>query len=225
MNTDKEVVRSTHGMLATVAWEIDGHVTYALEGSVFVAGAAVQWLRDGLSIVAVSSETESLALSVPDTGGVVVVPVFTGLGAPEWDMYARGHPGADARNDACAHRQGDIGGYRIFGERRYRRHGRGSRVAGRCSQSGWRSKPQWVSHAVSKRHLRMSCVGTVLRGDNGTRCCFPRRIVDGGMDRLPGTEKLLRHGTFLHPSPAARGPRSPLCQVAQRRGEIMGLGG
>ncbi len=90
VNTGEEAVRSTHGMLATVAWEIDGHVTYALEGSVFVAGAAVQWLRDGLGIVAASSETESLALSVPDTGGVVVVPAFTGLGAPEWDMYARG---------------------------------------------------------------------------------------------------------------------------------------
>jgi len=90
VNTGEHIIRSTQGMLSTVAWRLGGKVTYALEGSVFVAGAAVQWLRDGLGIIKNSAETESLALSVPDSGGVVVVPAFTGLGAPEWDMYARG---------------------------------------------------------------------------------------------------------------------------------------
>jgi glycerol kinase len=90
VNTGDHIVRSTQGMLSTVAWRLGGKVTYALEGSVFIAGAAVQWLRDGLGIIRDSAETESLAVSVADSGGVVVVPAFTGLGAPEWDMYARG---------------------------------------------------------------------------------------------------------------------------------------
>jgi glycerol kinase len=90
VNTGDHIVRSTQGMLSTIAWRVAEKVVYALEGSVFVAGAAVQWLRDGLGIIRDSAETESLALSVPDSGGVVVVPAFTGLGAPQWDMYARG---------------------------------------------------------------------------------------------------------------------------------------
>jgi glycerol kinase len=90
VNTGAHIVRSTQGMLSTIAWRLGGKVTYALEGSVFIAGAAVQWLRDGLGIIKDSAETETLAGSVPDSGGVVVVPAFTGLGAPEWDMYARG---------------------------------------------------------------------------------------------------------------------------------------
>ncbi|HOV49722.1 MAG TPA: glycerol kinase GlpK [Candidatus Cryosericum sp.] len=90
VNTGNRIVRSSKGMLSTVAWRIHDTPTYALEGSIFVAGAAVQWLRDRLGLITASSDTEALALSVPDTGGVVVVPAFTGLGAPEWDMYARG---------------------------------------------------------------------------------------------------------------------------------------
>ncbi len=90
VNTGADIVHSKKGMLSTVGWRIGGKVTYALEGSVFVAGAAVQWLRDGLGIIRTAAETEELALSVPDTGGVVMVPALTGLGAPEWDMYARG---------------------------------------------------------------------------------------------------------------------------------------
>jgi len=90
VNTGSRIVRSSKGMLSTVAWRIHDTPTYALEGSIFVAGAAVQWLRDRLGLITTSSDTETLALSVPDTGGVVVVPAFTGLGAPEWDMYARG---------------------------------------------------------------------------------------------------------------------------------------
>jgi glycerol kinase len=90
VNTGSRIVRSSKGMLSTVAWRIHGTPAYALEGSIFVAGAAVQWLRDRLGLITASSDTEALALSVPDSGGVVVVPAFTGLGAPEWDMYARG---------------------------------------------------------------------------------------------------------------------------------------
>jgi len=81
----------TSGMLTTVAWQIgDGPATYALEGAIFVTGAAIQWLRDGINIIDAASEVGPLAESVPDTGGVVVVPAFTGLGSPWWDPYARG---------------------------------------------------------------------------------------------------------------------------------------
>ncbi|OUN01648.1 MAG: glycerol kinase [Firmicutes bacterium ZCTH02-B6] len=90
MNTGGKPVMSKHGLLTTVAWGVGGKVSYALEGSVFVTGAAVQWLRDGLGIIANAAETQALASSVADTGGVYLVPAFAGLGAPYWDPYARG---------------------------------------------------------------------------------------------------------------------------------------
>jgi len=82
--------RSTHRLLSTVAWRLGGVPAYALEGSIFTAGAAVQWLRDGLGIIAASSETQALAESVPDSGGVTFVPALAGLGAPHWNPDARG---------------------------------------------------------------------------------------------------------------------------------------
>lgn len=90
MNTGEKAVESKHGLLTTIAVGIDDKVEYALEGSVFVAGAAIQWLRDELKLIQSAAETERLALSVPDSNGVFVVPAFTGLGAPYWDQYARG---------------------------------------------------------------------------------------------------------------------------------------
>jgi len=90
VNTGTKPVTSANHLLTTVAYRLDGVATYALEGSVFIAGAAVQWLRDGLQIIETASEIEALAASVPDAGGVTVVPAFTGLGAPYWDADARG---------------------------------------------------------------------------------------------------------------------------------------
>ncbi len=90
MNTGSDKKDSKQGLLTTIAWGINGEVEYALEGSVFIAGAAVQWLRDGLKIIKESSETEKLAYSIEQDSDVVVVPAFAGLGAPYWDMYARG---------------------------------------------------------------------------------------------------------------------------------------
>ncbi len=90
MNTGLNPVASNNGLLTTIAWKIGTEVTYALEGSIFVAGAAVQWLRDGLGIVKSAAETEALAQSVPDNAGVYFVPAFVGLGAPYWDSQARG---------------------------------------------------------------------------------------------------------------------------------------
>ena len=90
MNLGEKPTLSRNGLLTTIAWGVDGTVEYALEGSVFVAGAAIQWLRDELKILDSAAESEALARSVPDTNGCYVVPAFTGLGAPYWDQYARG---------------------------------------------------------------------------------------------------------------------------------------
>ncbi len=90
MNTGEKAVESKNGLLTTIAWGVDGKVEYALEGSVFVAGAAIQWLRDGLRMIEKASQSEKYAESVEDSNGVYVVPAFTGLGAPHWDQYARG---------------------------------------------------------------------------------------------------------------------------------------
>ena len=90
MNTGTKPVKSESGLLTTIAWEVDGEISYALEGSVFVAGAAIQWLRDEMGLLEHASDSEAIARSVPDTAGVYLVPAFTGLGAPYWDPYARG---------------------------------------------------------------------------------------------------------------------------------------
>ena len=90
MNIGKEMKLSENGMVTTVAWGLDGEVNYALEGSVFVAGAAIQWLRDEVKIVDAAPDSEFFCNKVPDTNGCYVVPAFTGLGAPHWDQYARG---------------------------------------------------------------------------------------------------------------------------------------
>ncbi len=90
MNTGEEMVPSNNGLLTTIAWGVDGKVEYALEGSIFVAGASVQWLRDELKLIDDAKDSEYFASQVEDTNGVYVVPAFVGLGAPYWDMYARG---------------------------------------------------------------------------------------------------------------------------------------
>ena len=90
MNTGNKPVFSKNGLVTTIAWGLDGKITYALEGSIFVAGAAIQWLRDELKLIDASEDTEYMAQKVPDTHGCYVVPAFTGLGAPHWDQYARG---------------------------------------------------------------------------------------------------------------------------------------
>jgi glycerol kinase len=90
MNTGEKPIASRHNLLTTVGWQIGGKTTYCLEGAVFIAGAVVQWMRDGLGVIKKSVDIEQLAASVPDAGGVYFVPAFTGLGAPYWDPYAQG---------------------------------------------------------------------------------------------------------------------------------------
>ncbi len=103
LNIGNQPVASENKLLTTVAWQLDGQRTYAIEGSIFVAGAAVQWLRDKLGLVTTAAETEAIAKTVPDTGGVYLVPAFTGLGAPYWDPDARGALTGLNRDSAKAH--------------------------------------------------------------------------------------------------------------------------
>jgi len=103
MNTGEEPIESKHGLLTTIAYGINGKVNYALEGSIFVTGAAVQWLRDELKIVDSAADTEYYATKVNDNGGVYFVPAFAGLGAPYWDMYARGTIVGLTRGSSKAH--------------------------------------------------------------------------------------------------------------------------
>jgi len=103
MNTGEKATASKNNLLTTVAWKLGDRVTYALEGSVFIAGAVVQWLRDGLGLISQSEQVEALANSVEDNGGVYVVPAFAGLGAPYWDQYARGAVFGITRGTTAAH--------------------------------------------------------------------------------------------------------------------------
>jgi glycerol kinase len=103
LNTGERAVASRNHLVTTVAWQRNGQLTYALEGSVFIAGAVVQWLRDGLGIIRSAAEVEALARQVPDNGGVVLVPAFAGLGAPHWDAYARGGIFGLTRGATAAH--------------------------------------------------------------------------------------------------------------------------
>jgi glycerol kinase len=102
-NTGTKAPESRHKLVTTVAWMRNGGAEYALEGSVFIGGAVVQWLRDGLGVIRASSEVEALALSVSDNGGVYLVPAFAGLGAPHWDQHARGVIVGLTRGATAAH--------------------------------------------------------------------------------------------------------------------------
>jgi glycerol kinase len=103
MNTGTEPIATKNKLLTTIAWRQGGKTNYALEGSVFIAGAVVQWLRDGLGIIKSAPEIETLASSVPDSGDVFLVPAFAGLGAPHWDAYARGAIVGLTRGTTAAH--------------------------------------------------------------------------------------------------------------------------
>ncbi len=103
LHTGSKPVTSSHNLLSTVAWRINGRTEYALEGSVFIGGAVVQWLRDGLGLIATSTDVEKLAASVPDNGGVFLVPAFSGLGAPHWDPGARGLIAGLTRGTTAGH--------------------------------------------------------------------------------------------------------------------------
>jgi glycerol kinase len=103
LNTGADAIASKNNLLTTIAWRLGGKATYALEGSIFIAGAVVQWLRDGLGLIKASSEIEALAKTAPDNGGVFLVPAFAGLGAPHWDQFARGTIAGLTRGTTAGH--------------------------------------------------------------------------------------------------------------------------
>jgi glycerol kinase len=103
MHTGEKAISSKNSLITTVAWKLNGRIEYALEGSIFIAGAVVQWLRDGLGIIRNSTDVEALAKQVPDNGGLYFVPAFAGLGAPHWDQYARGSISGLTRGTTGAH--------------------------------------------------------------------------------------------------------------------------
>jgi len=103
MHTGRKPIVSKNQLLTTIAWRIGQHTEYALEGSIFIAGAVVQWLRDGLGIIKTSADIEALASQAPDNGGVYFVPAFAGLGAPHWDQYARGLVAGLTRGTTASH--------------------------------------------------------------------------------------------------------------------------
>src|SRR5207248_7499947 len=103
MNTGTKPITSKNNLLTTVAWRVGARTEYALEGSIFIAGAVVQWLRDGLGIIKSSADVEALAAQVTDPQGVYLVPAFAGLGAPHWDQYARGLLAGITRGTTAAH--------------------------------------------------------------------------------------------------------------------------
>ncbi len=103
MNSGERPIESKNKLLTTIAWKLGDKVTYALEGSIFVGGSVIQWLRDSLKCITSSAEVEALAESVPDTDGVYFVPALTGLGAPYWDQYARGAISGISRGTTTAH--------------------------------------------------------------------------------------------------------------------------
>lgn len=126
MHTGDKAVESKNGLLTTIAVKADGTPGYALEGSVFVAGAAIQWLRDEVGILESSPDSEKYCLSVPDTNGVYVVPAFTGLGAPYWDQYARGAILGLTRGAGKAHLvRATVESLGLSGTRRSGSHGEG----------------------------------------------------------------------------------------------------
>ncbi len=225
VNTGEEIVTSHSGLLTTVAWQHpDGRREYALEGAVFVTGAAIQWLRDGLQIITSAAETEALARSVPDSGGVVFVPALTGLGAPDWDpVRSRHHHGHHPGHHAGAPRACDARGHRLRGARR-----RGpDDPGGRCqpARAGRRRRGcgQRIPVPGPGRPARRPghALGRVAGHRPGRRS--RRRPGDRGLG-LPrgGGRRAQRSGRRPVRSPTPQ-PRSPSA-LADRGGAVQGVG-
>ena len=176
MNTGTKRIASKNNLLTTVAWRIGDRTDYALEGSVFIAGAVVQWLRDGLEFFRSAAEIEALAASVSDTGGVYLVPAFAGLGAPHWDQYARGHDRRiDARIDEGAHRP---------------RRARGDRAAGDgCPQSDGSRRRHQAERAARRRRSERERPADAIAGGHVER---PRRPTQGCLRRLRSAPRTWR---------------------------------
>ena len=171
MHTGSEFQTSHNGLITTSAAQADGTPAFALEGSVFIGGAVVQWLRDGLRAFDKSADVQALAESVPDSGGVVLVPAFTGLGAPYWQADARGgYGGFVARHHHGTYRSSSTG------EHRFSKHSFAASHEPRCDASGdrvaggWRRLRQRFADAVPGRFAGHSCAAPASGGNHRLRC-------------------------------------------------------
>ena len=189
LNTGAAPVRSQHGLLTTIAYQWDGVRRYALEGSIFSAGATVQWLRDGLGIIAHAAEAGALAAESDLEQEVYLVPAFAGLGAPHWRADARGAVhGPDARRDAQGDRARGAGERRLpdrrshrRDDRRFRGERRGEAAVGRARRR--RHGGERLDDAVSRRHRRRAGRPPDLQRDDGARRGVPRRLARRPLSR------------------------------------------
>jgi glycerol kinase len=178
MNIGPRPLLSENGLVTTAAWQVGGHTTYALEGSAFVAGAAVQWLRDGLGIIKSAREIEALARSVPSSDGVVFVPALAGLGAPHWDQGPRLDHGAHARDDGRAPRSRHARRHRSRGVRSALCDGQGRETRARTPASRRGRCSQRHAHAVPggrRRRRRREAVRHRVNGPGGGHARGHRR--------------------------------------------------
>ncbi len=224
MNTGDEAVRSERGLVTTLAVAEDGGPCFALEGSVFIAGAAIQWLRDGLGIIESSSEVEALARSVPDTGGVVLVPAFVGLGAPHWAMDARGAiVGLTRGIDPRPHRPCGDRVARLPDPRRVPGHARRSPGRTPGAPRRRRRRRERSPAPVPGRPTGHSREAPAQSGIDRAGCRRPRRR---GRGRLAGRRPLRRHsdvGPILHPGDGLGGPRPASGTLGSRRSPSLSL--
>ena len=204
--TGREPVKSRNRLLTTVAWDLGSGLEYALEGSVFIGGAVVQWLRDELRILSSAAESDIMSRSVPDTGGVYFVPAFVGLGAPYWDPDARGALFGLTRGSRQEH---------------IVRAGMESRRGARdpVGEGGRRRVDEHVPPPVPGRHPGHAPGAPAQRGDNGTRRGFRRRAVVRHVEELLGAFRNLEGRCDIHAVDDRYDPRRTDRGV-ERRGEL-----
>ena len=168
MNTGEKPIFSKNGLVTTIAWGLDGKVNYALEGSIFVAGSAIQWLRDQLRVLDAASDSEYFASKVSDTNGCYVVPAFTGLGAPQLgSLRPRSHRGPDPRREPLSHHPRHAGIPGLSDLRGAGSHGSRFRHQDDLPQGGRRRFCQRSAHADAGRHQPGSRQPPRVRGNHG----------------------------------------------------------
>ncbi len=215
-NTGPEPVFSSRGLLTTVAWSVGGEVAYALEGSSFIAGAAVQWLRDGLGIIKRAADVEPLAKEVKDSGGVTFVPALTGLGAPHWRPEARGVlRGIDRGTTAGARRARDARGDRLPHQRPRRGDAGGGAPAHPGVQGGRRRVAERPPDAVPGGPARRAGGAAAAHRDDRVRRGVPRRARDGGLEGPRGDPQELEGREAVRAENEARRPRGAPREVEE----------
>ena len=215
---------SRNRLLATIGWKVDGRTDYLLEGSVFMGGATVQWLRDGLGIIKESKDVEPLAMSVTDSGGVMLVPAFVGLGAPHWDPYARGTIVGMTRGTTAAHIARRGGGNRLPERGAARRHAEGCRLPSHRGACRRRRRPQRLADAVPGRPARRAGGAPGRHGNHGARRGLPGRAGAGLLEFARRDCRAVARRTPLRAGHACGAPRRTDGALGQGCDACQGLG-